>query len=121
MALSIFSTHPLHSQVTEALAAIGRYRVASAPVAEAIAEESAGADVIVVRAPIPPRVIGRLPGLRALVRHGAGLDMIPMDVATRAGVLVANVPGANAVTVAEHAIWSALGAVVFEPRQFCAR
>ena len=48
------------------------------------------------------------PGLRALMRHGAGLDMIPVEAATAAGVLVANVPGANAVTVAEHVIWTAL-------------
>jgi len=107
-ALSIFSTHPLHPQVTESLSALGDYKVASAPTPDAILAESGGAELIVVRAPIPPNVIEREKGLRALVRHGAGLDMIPVDIATRAGVLVANVPGANAVTVAEHAIWSAL-------------
>ena len=107
-ALSIFSTHPLHPQVTESLSALGEYTVASAPTPEAILAESRGAELIVVRAPIPPDVIERERGLRALVRHGAGLDMIPVDIATRAGVLVANVPGANAITVAEHAMWSAL-------------
>ncbi|MCX2720871.1 NAD(P)-dependent oxidoreductase [Roseibium salinum] len=104
----IFSTHPLHPEVTDALSAIGDYRVASAPSAKAISSESEGAELIVVRAPIPPEVIEREKGLRALVRHGAGLDMIPVETATRAGVLVANVPGANAITVAEHVIWSAL-------------
>ncbi|WP_121068409.1 NAD(P)-dependent oxidoreductase [Chachezhania antarctica] len=108
MGLSIFSTHPLHPEVTRALSDIGPYRVASAPETGAILSESEGANVIVVRAPIAEDVIQQRPGLRALVRHGAGLDMIPMDVATGAGVLVANVPGANAVTVAEHVIWSAL-------------
>lgn len=103
----IFSTHPLHPNVTEALRALGPFRVASAPVPQAIVDESAGAEIIVVRAPIPPEIIGREAGLRALIRHGAGLDMIPVDEATAAGVLVANVPGANAVTVAEHAIWTA--------------
>ena len=34
--------------------------------------------------------------LKAAIRHGAGLDMIPVEAATKAGVLVANVPGANA-------------------------
>ena len=61
-----------------------------------------------VRAPIPPDVVRREAGLKALLRHGAGLDMIPVEVATEAGVLVANVPGANALTVAEHVIWSAM-------------
>lgn len=105
--LAIFSTHPLHPEVTGALSALGDYRVASAPTPEAIAAECRGAGLIVVRAPIPASVIAREAGLRALVRHGAGLDMIPVDAATEAGVLVANVPGANAVTVAEHVIWSA--------------
>jgi len=104
----IFSTHPLHPEVTRALAAIGPYRVASAPSQEAILAESRGAAVIVVRAPIPVGVVVREKGLRALIRHGAGLDMIPIEAATEAGVLVANVPGANAVTVAEHVVWSAM-------------
>jgi D-3-phosphoglycerate dehydrogenase len=90
------------------LQGLGDYRVASAPTPQAIDAESAGAGIIVVRAPITPDIIRREHALRACVRHGAGLDMIPVDACTDAGVLVANVPGANAVTVAEHAIWSAL-------------
>lgn len=104
----IFSTHPLHPEVTAQLQALGPFRIASAPVAAAIVEESVGAEIIVVRAPIPPGIAPRERGLRALVRHGAGLDMINVDEATLAGVLVANVPGANALTVAEHVIWSAM-------------
>ena len=104
----IFSTHPLHPKVTAALQAIGPLRVASAPTPAAILAESVGAEVIVVRAPIPAEVVQREAGLKALLRHGAGLDMIPVDVATEAGVLVTNVPGANALTVAEHVIWSAM-------------
>ncbi|MGJ5619400.1 hydroxyacid dehydrogenase [Sulfitobacter sp. MF3-043] len=104
----IFSTHKLHPDVTRDLTTLGDYRVASAPTPEAILNESAGAEIIVVRARIAPEIIEREAGLMACVRHGAGLDMIPVEVATKAGVLVANVPGANATTVAEHAIWSAL-------------
>ena len=104
----IFSTHPLHPEVTADLQALGDYRVASAPTAAAITRESAGAELIVVRAPIPAGIAPREAGLRAMVRHGAGLDMIDVAEATAAGVLVANVPGANALTVAEHAIWSAM-------------
>lgn len=106
--LSIFSTHTLHPEATEALQQLGHWRVASTPTAAAILAESEGAGLVVVRAPIPSEVITREKGLRALIRHGAGLDMIPVEAATAAGVLVANVPGANAVTVAEHAIWSAM-------------
>lgn len=46
--------------------------------------------------------------LRAAIRHGAGLDMIPMEAAFAAGVLVANVPAVNARSVAEHVMFTAL-------------
>lgn len=104
----IFSTHALDPDVTTALQALGDYRVASAPTPDAISAESAGAGIIIVRAKIAPEIIRRETGLLACVRHGAGLDMIPMNAASEAGVVVANVPGANAQTVAEHVIWSAL-------------
>jgi len=104
----IFSTHVLHPDVTRDLQALGNYRVASLPTPDAINTESRGAEIIVVRAKIAPEIITRESGLMACVRHGAGLDMIPVEIATNAGVIVTNVPGANATTVAEHAIWSAL-------------
>ena len=104
---AIFSTHPLHPEVERDLAALGGLRIASAPTPEAILAESGDAAIIVVRAPVPAEVVARGTRLRALVRHGAGLDMIPMEAATEAGVLVANVPGANAGTVAEHVAWTA--------------
>lgn len=104
----IFTTHPLHPQVMADLATLGPLRVATTPTPAAIIAESHGADIIVVRAPIPPEVLLREPGPKAVLRHGAGLDMIPLDLATAKGILVTNVPGANAVTVAEHVIWTAL-------------
>nr|WP_323776361.1 NAD(P)-dependent oxidoreductase [Amylibacter sp.] len=104
----IFSTHSLHPEVSRDLAKMGTLKIASAPTPAAILEESVGANIIVVRAPIPAEIITREAGLMATVRHGAGMDMIPVDVCTQAGVLATNVRGANAVTVAEHAIWSAM-------------
>ncbi|NRB19744.1 MAG: hydroxyacid dehydrogenase [Rhodobacteraceae bacterium] len=112
----IFSTHNLHPDVASDLQEIGELRIASAPTPRAIYGESAGAEIIIVRAPIDPEILRRETGLRALVRHGAGLDMIPVDSATQAGVLVANVPGANSVTVAEHVIFSSLALLRQYPR-----
>jgi len=111
----IFSTHSLHPDVTAELMTLGNLVVASEPSSSAILAESAGASIIVVRAPIPPEIFGREKALKAAVRHGAGLDMIPLDAATDAGVLVANVPGVNAVTVAEHCIWSSLALLRLYP------
>ena len=98
----IFSTHPLHPAAEAMLKAAGDLRVASAPDPETLLREGRGAGIVVVRAPIPPAFFEDAPALRAAIRHGAGLDMVPMDAATRAGVLVANVPAVNARTVAEH-------------------
>ncbi|MDB5551298.1 MAG: Glyoxylate reductase [Rhizobium sp.] len=98
----IFSTHPLHPAAESKLTAAGELRIATAPDGDTLLREGQGADIVIVRAPIPPAFFSNEPQLRAAVRHGAGLDMIPYNEATAAGVLIANVPGVNAPTVAEH-------------------
>jgi D-3-phosphoglycerate dehydrogenase len=104
----ILSTHPLHPKAAAMLEGAGQLRIAPSVDADTLNREAADADIIIVRAPLPPDIYGHAPRLRAAIRHGAGLDMIPIPQATAAGVLVANVPGANAVTVAEHVIFCAL-------------
>lgn len=98
----IFSTHPLHPLASERLEQAGTLQIASAPDEGTILAEATGADILIVRAPIPAELFARAQLLRAAIRHGAGLDMIPIEAATAAGVLVANVPAVNAITVAEH-------------------
>lgn len=104
----ILSTHPLHPEATGLLAGRHELRVASGLDAATLERECADVDIVIVRAPIPQSVIAKAPRLRGLVRHGAGLDMIPVDAATKAGVLVANVPGVNAQSVAEHVLMTTL-------------
>jgi D-3-phosphoglycerate dehydrogenase len=104
----VLSTHPLHPKAAAVLEAVGDLRIAPAVDAATLNREAETADIIIVRAPLPPAIYANAPRLRAAIRHGAGLDMIPIPEATAAGVLVANVPGANAVTVAEHVIFSAI-------------
>lgn len=99
---SIFSTHALHPDVSAMLRRAGDLTIATAPDQQTILGEATEADIVIVRAPLPPELFARAPKLRAAIRHGAGFDMIPVEAATTAGVLVANVPGANASTVAEH-------------------
>jgi D-3-phosphoglycerate dehydrogenase len=88
----------------------GSARLEIAPNLDPIALTAAArdAEVIIVRAPLPRDLFARTPKLRAAIRHGAGVDMIPLEEATAAGVLVANVPGANARSVAEYVIFSML-------------
>jgi D-3-phosphoglycerate dehydrogenase / 2-oxoglutarate reductase len=47
---------------------------------------------------------GTCPTLRVLARVGVGVDTIDLQAATEAGVVVTTTPGANTVSVAEHAI-----------------
>jgi D-3-phosphoglycerate dehydrogenase len=61
-------------------------------------------DVLVVRTKLPDDLFERPHRLKGVVRHGAGVDMIPMESATKLGIPVANVPGVNAQTVAEHSV-----------------
>jgi D-3-phosphoglycerate dehydrogenase len=75
---------------------------------EALIEAAEDADIVIVRAPLPVALFARATRLRAAIRHGAGVDMIPLDAATAAGVLVANVPGVNARSVGEFVIFAML-------------
>ncbi len=105
----IYSTHRLHPRATEMLDKHGDLVVASALDDATMIREALDADVVIVRVPLPPELFDRATRLRAAVRHGAGLDMIPMEAAAKAGVLVANVPGVNARTVAEYVYFAAMG------------
>ena len=105
---TIFSTHELHPIIEEKLSQTASYCVASNTDPDTIMAEGKDAEILIVRANIPPPYFQEASQLRAAIRHGAGLDMIPVDAATSHGVLVANVPGANARTVAEHVIFTAI-------------
>jgi D-3-phosphoglycerate dehydrogenase len=98
----IFSTHALHPAAVDALKDAGSLKVATALDPATLIAESRDAAAIIVRAILPEAIFTGAPLLRAAVRHGAGLDMIPIEAATAAGVLVANVPAVNARSVAEH-------------------
>lgn len=98
----IFSTHALHPAAVDALKDAGSLKVATTLDPATLIAESRDAAAIIVRAILPEAIFTGAPLLRAAVRHGAGLDMIPMEAANAAGVLVANVPAVNARSVAEH-------------------
>jgi D-3-phosphoglycerate dehydrogenase / 2-oxoglutarate reductase len=79
-------------------------RVASATDAETLKREARDASAIIVRALLPDDICEAAPSLRAIIRHGAGVDMIPIEAATQKRVYVANVPGVNAVKTAEFIV-----------------
>lgn len=105
---TVYSTHPLHPDAVALLGNAATLRIATAFDAGTLAREGHSCDIVIVRAPLPEEIFAEGTKLKAAIRHGAGVDMIPVDAATRAGVLVANVPGVNASSVAEHVVFSAI-------------
>lgn len=59
---------------------------------------------LVVRSQLPPDLFDHAPRLRAVVRHGVGLDMIPVAAATARQIPVANLPGTNTTAVVEYCV-----------------
>ncbi len=105
----VYSTHPLHPDAVALLGKAAELKVATALDGPTLAREGHPCDIVIVRAPLPEDIFAKGTTLKAAIRHGAGVDMIPVEAATKAGVLVANVPGANASSVAEHVVFSAIG------------
>ena len=74
------------------------------PVNELITELGPIDGIVVRTAKIGADVIGSLPELKVIGKHGVGYDNIDVDAATRHGVAVVFTPGANSISVAEHAL-----------------
>lgn len=105
---TVLATSVLHPVVMEQLASVTSFRVATDASPQTLVAEGLDAAVIIVRDPLPVDIFAAASSLRGVVRHGVGLDMVPIEAATEAGVLVANVPGVNARSVAEYVVMSAL-------------
>ncbi|MFA7666996.1 MAG: hydroxyacid dehydrogenase [Burkholderiaceae bacterium] len=99
----VLLTGAMHPEPLALIAEQAQVRLASATDPATLIAEAREADVIVVRHPLPEALFETATRLRGTVRHGAGIDMIPLEAATRHGIIVANAPSTNAVTVAEYA------------------
>ncbi len=100
----VMVTAPLHHRAMSLLEEFAEVRVARSPRPDDLRAAAAGAHAIIVRDPLPDDVGDHARCLKAVVRHGTGLDFIPVERLTKAGVRVANVPSANVQSVAEHVI-----------------
>ena len=65
----------------------------------------ADADALIVRSAttVDASLIAAASRLRVVARAGTGVDNVDLDAASKRGILVVNAPGANSVSVAEHA------------------
>jgi D-3-phosphoglycerate dehydrogenase len=104
----ILLTQSIHPQAQARLAEQGDVIVAPNTAPATLRALAIGCEVVIVRAQLPDDIFDAAASLIGAVRHGAGVDMIPIAAATARGVLVANLPGVNANTVAEHVLRSML-------------
>jgi D-3-phosphoglycerate dehydrogenase len=74
--------------------------------ADVLARDLAEADALIVRSAtkVNEQLLQSAPRLRVIARAGTGVDNVDLVAATARGVLVMNAPGANSVSVAEHAL-----------------
>src|SRR5918992_1558846 len=70
-----------------------------------LAADLQDADAIVVRSAtkVTAPLIAAAPKLRVIARAGTGVDNVDVPAASGRGILVVNAPGANSISVAEHA------------------
>jgi len=69
---------------------------------------AAEADGVIIRSKLPDDIFEVAPRLRAVTIHGTGTDLVPLAAANAKGVLVANLPGENAQSVAEYCVMAML-------------
>ena len=67
-----------------------------------------GCDGIITRSKLPDDVFDAAPRVRAVAIHGTGTDLVPLESATARGVMVSNIPGGNAQSVAEYCVLAML-------------
>ncbi|MCR5869036.1 D-isomer specific 2-hydroxyacid dehydrogenase family protein [Aquincola sp. J276] len=107
----VLLTGPLHAPARQRIEAVAEVRLVPDTQPDTLRRLVRDADVLVVRSNLPADLLDHAPRLRAIVRPGVGVDMIPVAAATARGIPVANVPGSNRQAVAEHVI-TALGVLL---------
>ena len=100
----VLLTNPMQEAEQLRLAAHAQVIVAPRADADTLRAMVADADVLVVRAKLPDDIFDHQTRLKGVVRHGVGLDMIPMEQATARKIPVANMPGSNTASVVEYCI-----------------
>jgi D-3-phosphoglycerate dehydrogenase len=105
---TVLCTLPIDPAGVALLAPLANVVVADNDRPETLRAAIGDADYLIVRTKLPDDLFDRPNRLLGVVRNGSGLDMIPVESATKHGIPVANVPGANAQAVVEYCIGSML-------------
>ena len=100
----VVSTRALASDVTARARALFDFRVAPDPGEASLRALLHDAHAVIARDDLPDDLCAIAPRLIIVARHGVGLDVVPLTACSAHGVLVSNVPGGNARSVAEFAV-----------------
>ena len=100
----VLLTNPMHPDGEAILAPYVLLMTAPDAQPDTLRKWAVEADGIIVRAKLPDDIVDHAPRLKGMVRHGVGLDFIPVAAATARGIAVANLPGSNTNAVAEYVI-----------------
>src|ERR1700761_8748771 len=101
---TVLLTNAIHPDGEAILSPHARLLVAPNTRPETLRVHAADVAGIVVRAKLPDDIVDHAPKLKGMVRHGVGLDFIPVKAATARGIAVANLPGSNTQAVAEYCL-----------------
>jgi D-3-phosphoglycerate dehydrogenase / 2-oxoglutarate reductase len=98
----VLLTNPIHPLYHEELLKECDVVVAPDTKPETLKALISDCDGLMVRCQLPQDIFEDAPHMKAVVRHGVGLDFIPVDAATKRGIPVANLPGSNTNAVVEY-------------------
>ncbi len=105
MAYTVVLADPIHEQGIAILEQIATVRQANQGGNLPLAEQVRDANAIVTRlTQVTPALIDAAPNLRAISRHGVGVDSVDVPYASARGIPVLYTPAANAESVAEHTL-----------------
>lgn len=101
---TVLLTNPLHPLAQERLAGFAKVVVAPDNQAQTLKRLAADCQAMVVRCHLPADIFDATPHLKYVIRHGVGLDMVPVSAASARSIVVANLPGSNTIAVVEYVV-----------------
>ena len=100
----VLLTNPIHPEFNQTLMEECDVVVAPDIKPETLKGLISDCDGLIVRCQLPQDIFDEAKQLKAVVRHGVGLDFIPVDAATQKRIPVANLPGSNTNAVVEYCL-----------------
>jgi glycerate dehydrogenase len=94
---------PAGEPAWNALESLGELTVYDRTGSGEVVERASGASIVLTnKTPLPGEVIAALPGLRYIGVLATGVNVVDLEAAGKAGVVVTNIPGYSGSAVAQH-------------------